>query len=580
VKAATKSMDALRDLASSLKETHSKKAAKAVRRASTLQRFLEQDTTTDTGAAWSLTGHEPFRQILDSIDNILRRGIANTEIALLKAEQIGATHSVGLGPALFMASEKKLNVGYFLPTDVVAGRMGRTRLKNMIKRSPYLAARMKDRELANQTMLKEFDGSFLYLFGLDSISGAVTTPLDVRIYDEVDLLPAENTEWSEGRTAHSATNLAIWLSAGYAPGAGIDQHYQAGTQHRWLVDCATPGCRKGICLEEIFLDSWPDCVTEIRGKWNLACPSCHHPLDVIKRGRWVAKEPKAKKLSFRLSQLSMPAMSVDQIVDRYEKARKKKSKLAKFKASVLALPDAGALQPFNDVTLGRMQSGQVKRLRRDFGELPRYSGLDTGDTCHFVCYERYPDGEAHLVCLAEIDVDKADSQVWELIGALGVRAHISDKKPHTGLARGLAYRDPRRVFVQDFADNQPLHLVEEDHAGKKYSCAKVDRDDSLDEMCDEFADDLTFLRIPDVESDPLLATFTKHLKNLRKEESRDAKGRIVYKFKRAVENHFGMALNSARIAEQIAPPSLPFERDAHNPFGDHRRSRGLKGAFC
>jgi len=104
--------------------------------------------------------------------------------------------------------------------------------------------------------------------------GAISTPLDALLYDEVDKLPAENMEWSRGRVAHSELRLAIYFSAGYSPGAGIDLRYQAGSQHRWLVDCANRSCSRkkseAICLE----DEFPDCMAQIRGEWRRVCPDC------------------------------------------------------------------------------------------------------------------------------------------------------------------------------------------------------------------------------------------------------------------------------------------------------------------
>jgi len=533
------------------------------KRPSTVQRFLELDTTTDNGKPWSATGHEPLVAVIAAIERILKRKLKNVEIALLKAEQIGATHSIGLGPALFMAAEKGLQVGYFLPDEQLARRIASTRLKNLIRRSAYLDALMRDRSVTNQVFIKEFERGALHVLPLGTLTSAVSTPLDVRIYDEVDLLPAENTEWSEGRTAHSELNLAIWLSAGYAPGSGIDLKYQEGTQFRFLVDCKRPRCLRGMCLEEIFIQrapELPECVEQMGDEhWRLVCPECKRPLDV-KAGQWVAKEPKANVISYRLSQLAMTAMDLDRIVARYLKVRKKKSKLAKFKASVLALPDAGALQPFNDVALLRMQSGETESFGLRAGERPRYAGLDVGDMCHFVCFERLPNGDPHLVFATEIDSDHVEREVPKLCARLGVVSFVPDKKPHTNTMRAIAYEMGTRVALMDFVDNSILRVVEEEHEGNGhiYRCAKADRDEILEEMCDEFTDDIHYLRTPPVDAAPILELFVTHLKNLSKTEERDGKGRLVHKFRRGVENHFGLALCYAYVAEQIAPLDLPF----------------------
>src|SRR5690349_15053384 len=119
-------MDALRELATSLRRSLPEKGNDERVRPSSLQLFLEDDVSTDSGQ-WSLEGHEPFAAILSQMDDVFRRPLRDTEIALLKAEQIGATTSIGLGPGLHLAADLGRNVGYFLPTDVFARRFGRTR---------------------------------------------------------------------------------------------------------------------------------------------------------------------------------------------------------------------------------------------------------------------------------------------------------------------------------------------------------------------------------------------------------------------------------------------------------------------
>ena len=588
--------DFLTDLVSELRPQAD--ASKARTAPSSLQIFLEEEIRTDTGV-WSLEGHEPFAEILRVLDDSIRKPVRDREISLLKAEQIGATTTIGLGLAFHLAADLGRNVGYFLPTDIFARKFGRTRVKNLVAKSQYLSERMKDiGDPVNQATVKEFGGKFLYILGLETMIGAISTPLDALLNDEVDLLPAENKEWSQGRIAHSDLRLTVNFSAGYSPGAGIDLCYQDGTQHKWRVDCSNRSCRrKEICLEESF----PDCIREnpapIGDYYMRCCPDCKHPLDIVKNGRWVATHPnraKQGKISYRLSALAIGAMSADHIMKRWQKCRTKSLK-AKFRCSVLAIPDAGAMQPVSDVEINKMQSGEVKRLRQDRGELPRYAGLDSGDMCHLVVYERLPNGRPHLVWAEEIDSDSAVEHVSTLIGTHGIAQLVIDKKPLTTLARALAYRFPRIVALQDFLNGSALKVVEEAHdpnvknpkaspprgtdtavLKKTYRCVKIDRDESLDEMTSEFAHTDNFLRIPDLESNPVMEIFATHLKNLRKERTLDSKGRAIDTYIKGVPNHFGMALNSARMAELIAPESLPFE---YTPAGSSR-TQGLRRVFA
>lgn len=520
--------------------------------------FLQEETTTDKGAPWSPAGHEVMLPIIAAISETLQKKIPNRSFALLKAEQIGATHAIGLGLALFCSSELHLNTGYFLPDANVVNRIFSTRVRQLIRHSATLGQRMRDATGVNQALIKDFGAGTLYGLPLSTLTSVIATPLDVRLYDEAGILPEENKDWSEGRTAHSDLNLEVQLGAGYNPGEGIAKTYEEGTQNRWLVDCSK--CkRKAICLEETFLETKGEIITIRNGRHVLVCPDCGTPLEVVKRGKFVAAKPKAKIVSWRVSKLAVPAMDLERIADRYEKSKRKKTKLARFKVADLALPDAGNLQPFDETMVNRMQNGQVKRLRRDRTSLPRFCGMDMGDMCHFVSYERHPNGQPHLVALAEVDVDSVLKDGWQLYSDIGGHSWVIDKKPQTHVSRAIAFRSPRNIRLMDFPDGSELKEVKETHADREYLCLKADRDAILDEMCDEFTDEMNFLRIPDVESDPLVELFVKHLGNLKKSEERDAKDRPIYKFRKGVENHFGLALLYAWLAERYASPFREFE---------------------
>ncbi|MGA7616320.1 MAG: phage terminase large subunit family protein [Thermoanaerobaculia bacterium] len=520
-------------------------------RPSTIQDFLEQDVDTENGR-WSLTGYEPFGELLGILDRAVRRRETDSEITLLKAEQVGAT-TIGIGAALHLVADRQYNVGYFLPTDKFAHRFGRTRLKRMISRSPFLSSHLRDREVVSQATIKEFDGRFLYVLGLEAMLGAVSIPLDVLAYDEVDLLPEENLEWSRGRVARSPLRLAIYFSAGYTPGAGIDSKWQEGSQRRILFRCAH--CRlRGICLEETF----PECMAKLGGHWTRVCPRCRRELD-LSRGEWVATFPnreKSRRYSFRLSALAVGSMPGDAIWHRWQRAQRKKSEMAKFRCSVLAIPDAGAMQPVSDAELAAMRSSECV-LSGARGFLPRYGGMDTGDLCHLWVDERLPDGRKRLVWIEEIDSDRAVERVSEIIDRIGITQLVIDKKPLTTVARALAYRFPRTVVLQDFTDSSEQKLVEEQHESRTYRCVKVNRDESLDDFTAEITGPLGLI-LPAKESE-VLSTLSQHLKNLRKERVIDAKGRAVDRYVKGVANHFGMAGNSARIAELVAPAFMPFE---------------------
>ncbi len=106
-----------------------------------------------------------------------------------------------------------------------------------------------------------------------------------------------------------------------------------------------------------------------------------------------------------------------------------------------------------------------------------------------------------------------------------------------------------------------MRVVDEVHEGKKYKCLKVDRDDSLNQFCAEVADPDSGLLTPEHDSE-IMQVFGRHMKQLRKSRIQDARGNEIDAFVRGVENHLGMAGNSARLAEVISPKNIRFEFEA------------------
>lgn len=513
--------------------------------------FLQREIHTDSGL-YSFKGHEVFRQVVKDIEDVFKNGSTDVELSLLKGAQIGAS-TIGIGASVFAPSQMEKNIGYFLPTDAFAKRFDATRFRRAIIKNPWLQGLMKEGKFkgVNVRGLKEFRGKFLYTLGLWDVGNAISIPLDMNLYDEVDVLPEENMEWSDDRIAASDLRFRFYLSVGMIPGLGIDAKFKDGCQYHFHVKC--PSCNKD---EQILEDLFPACIKKIDGEWQRVCIKCGKPYDVEQAGRWIAHYPsriKEKKLSYRIPQLIVPGIALPYVMDRWDKAQQKKSKKAKFNCSTLAKPDGGDLQPINDVVLNRCRDNYSLNLSR--GIFPRFAGVDCGDMAHFACFELLPDGRKRWIWFEELDsdemVERIANQLWD---KLGLSALVIDAKPLRTEARKIAYAHPHEVWVQDFGGKE-IKDEQDEHMGKQFLRVTTDRDDSLDEFCDLFAieqqEPVMLLPRKDADSPPVLDAVEIHLKNLRKEKHVDAKGNTVHKYVKNVANHFGMAMNSAIIAEYL-----------------------------
>lgn len=514
--------------------------------------FLLAEVPTDKGK-YSFAGHRVFEQIVDDLDAILSQRRPDMQVSILKGAQIGAS-TIGIGVSAFLPSQIECNVGYFLPTDVFAGRFDKTRFKPAIRKSVYLRSLMREGKVqgANVVGLKEFRGHFLYTLGLTAIANAISIPLDANLYDEVDVLPEENMEWSDDRIAASDLRFRFYFSVGMLPGLGIDTKFQEGSQTLWRVRC--PACGKdGQVLEDLF----PACVQRRNEEWARVCVKCGAAYDVERDGRWVDTYPERRKegrVSYRVPQLIVPAIALSYVMARWEAAKKKRTKKAKFNCSTLARPDGGDAQPITDAVLQACRGDYTMTTAK--GPLPRFAGVDCADTAHFACHERLPDGTKRFLYFEEMDSDEMverTGQLWDMLGLSGL---VCDSKPLRVEARKIAYAHPREVWLQDFAEGE-LKEEEAEHQGKKYQHLRVSREESLSDLVDLMAPEeggapQVLLPRKDADSPAILDVVDIHLKNLRKEKVIDARGNTVDRFVRQTANHFAMASNSSLLAEYLA----------------------------
>lgn len=515
--------------------------------------FLEDKIPTDKGR-YSFDRHEALREPVMLLDQVVRAR-REIELTILKGAQIGMS-TVGIGLACYLALEGKADAGYFLPNQGFADAFGKTRFDKTVRNSPYLSARLESKEKG----IKGLGDHLVYLLGLYDITGAISIPLDAALYDEVDLLPKDNMEWSEDRLAASAFRLKLNFSVGMFPGEGIDAKYQESDQRQWVITCA--GCRKDQILE----DCWPACF-DARDPGNpvLVCVGCGRPVDVEADGRWIPQRPSrsAQHAGYRIPQIIIPQVALAFTARRWAEALKSKTKRAKFHCSTLARPDAGDSQPLTDAVLTRCTGDYGMTLAR--ADRPLGIGVDCGDYAHLAAGELLEDGRIRCTYFEVLDADELEGRITDLLRETGAAGLAIDAKPLGPQARRIAYAHPGRVWLQSFRGDG-LKEDEALHEGKTFPIVTMDRDESLDETTGLFTADPPGILLPR-QDEPILDEVWHHLKNLKKEKTTDARGNTINQYRKNVANHFGMAINNLRAALLLAT-------GLHGPWGAEHQSSG------
>jgi hypothetical protein len=194
--------------------------------------------------------------------------------------------------------------------------------------------------------------------------------------------------------------------------------------------------------------------------YQLCCPDCGALLN-RDNPAWHALAPEREALrrfSYRLSQLLVPAIDLEQIVAAWQLAIRDPAHMTVFCTDRLALPKSTTqtLTPAvleaarGDYNL-ELRSQNVERAARELSSrstfsvlrstFARYAGLDMGDQCWFVA--RAVDTQAphlaRLLWIEPIAAERVRTRVPELVRLLGIRALCVDAGPLRDLARDVVF---------------------------------------------------------------------------------------------------------------------------------------------
>ncbi|UCH11171.1 MAG: phage terminase large subunit family protein [Fidelibacterota bacterium] len=500
--------------------------------------FLKTHIRTDEGT-YGFERHGPLKEIAQRLPEV-------PELWVLKGAQVGLSTLV-IGWCLYLARIRGYNVGYALPTKIFARRFLKTRFREVTASSAHLKRTVRTTENIGLMAVAEYGEerkqrtAYLYMLGMENISDAISIPLDALAFDEVDVLNQENMAWADDRIAASRFGQRLYFSVGMHPGLGIDAGYERTTQQVWVVRC--PACRKDDqVLEELF----PACVKRVDGKWQRICVGCGRPLDIQQAGRWVARHPGRDIEGYRVPQLIIPGVSLGYIMGRWARAQQRRSLLAKFRSSTLALPDAGERQRITAERLTGVLADYPMKNQAEW----TVGGADVGDTCH-VAFADLTGERLRFVRLEAVSSDRMVAEMSGMITAMGCRCFVIDAKPFRSEVRRLARRHPEVVVLQYFKD-QGFGTGTETHEGYTYRTVSEAREDSLDSYCDLFDPEREGVLFPrylgggDLMDSEVAA---HHLKGSQKVDQMDQRlGKSVPRFRKGVDNHYLMACNNARKA--------------------------------
>lgn len=624
---------------------------------------------------YSFEGREALIPIVEVLDHVLgsHTGIPlpDATVDICGGAQFGKT-ILALNFGAYLTACRFLNWGYYLPDDKLVEGVVDTKLRpDVIEQIDFLGPLMElDKSVDKRGRRVNRKGAFMVSDGTRKAFGMImglgkiptTFSMDAAMEDEKDDIPQKNSDYLEGRMTAGDLRLRSSIGTQRLHGAGQNKQWQDGSQGVSLFEVGKDGQSKRINLEE----NWPGvCRLALGGTPNpcdpkltltgdfedkdghrypfkqgaafyLADPETGVPVD---RRKPIEHHRKPERIedrawSFRISQLAIAAIDLNQIVKRWQEAVRKPNKMVVFCCDVLALPK-NTTQGLSPEILKRSRtSGEPFDMVLAPAKVPSYAGMDTGNTCWWYSRSVHSEREKRCQWAEEIALGDMVRRGEVLFRKLGITALFIDSRPAVAEAQELCYRlnglsgikwpkvakpdesvirfgtgptalkwdgkkgrwENLRCAVVEFTRKegagmaQKIGKASKDGVIRFYPIIQVNRFESIDRVILEFhtpdeglvqldADDELVeepvMRLPRLGegAPPILAKLDSHLitGSARVEEG-DQKGDYVDQ----CDNHLLLADAYSSIAEEVAAATAPPEPVEYEAVENEGRNRGRR----
>ncbi|MDV6237739.1 phage terminase large subunit family protein [Leptospira ellisii] len=494
---------------------------------------------------YSFDGHEYLKEIAMKLEKS-KRFIA------LKGGQV-ALSTLLIAESFWRAEKDSLKLAWFFPD---AGNMRifvQDRVEDMIKVSPHIKKIVEQTDSIKNVHLLKYLESTLAFRATETLKQVKTFDSDINYLDEFDEQNQEHAEFANDRLDHSKLALSRVISQPSFEDFGIHAEWKNSNQCWWLIKC--DACNEWNNLIQRFIDD-PGSIFGVKtgkiSKVVFAC-KCGATLNPQK-GTYVPAIQKHHNTGVQVSQFFNTIKTPEQHYNRWKEATTSIKKKNYF-ISVLGWPYS--TDDEKPVTQSLLDS-----MRGDHG-IPEgvdsftYMGADQGDTVHMLFGEHTSDNRIKLYP-AKFPVIN-ESEINRAIEKFKVYSGILDALPNKNWSVRTARRYSDFIRIQYFSkrfSTKDESLVSEDES-EGIQVVNVNRDESLQDTVDAIKNglfifpDKTRLSGYDLE---LVEELELHLKMLIKERGEDENGKPKYSFKKKVPNHFGMALNSLRLAFELGAP--------------------------
>ncbi|EMO69879.1 phage terminase large subunit family protein [Leptospira santarosai] len=495
---------------------------------------------------YSFDGHAYLEQIARKLEK-------TKNIFVMKGGQV-AISTLMLAETFWRMEQSPMKCAWYFPDGGNMKIFVQDRVDEMIKNSPHIQKNVdQTNSIKNVNLLKYLDATLAFR-ATETLKQVKTYDSDGNWRDEYDEQNQEHAEFSNDRLDHSTMAISRTLSQPSDEDFGIHAEYKNSNQEMFLIKCEA--CPEWNNLVQRFIDD-PGSIFGVKTGKNAkvvyACIRCGSALNPQK-GIYVPAFPKHHRTGIQVAQFFNTIKTPEQHYIRWKEAITSIKKKNYF-ISVVGWPYS--TDDEKPITQSLLDS-----MRGDHG-IPdgvnsfTYMGADQGDTVHMLFGEHTSDNRIKIYP-AKFSVIN-ESEINRAIEKFQVYSGILDAMPNKNWSVRTAQRYSDFIRIQYFSkrfSTKDESIVSEDES-EGIQVVNVNRDESLQDTVDAIKNgkflfpDKTRLSGSDLE---LAEELDLHLKMLIKERGEDENGKPKHAFKKRVPNHFGMALNSLRLAFELGPP--------------------------
>lgn len=401
--------------------------------AASIARWVIENTKIG-GLAYSYLDHEYQEAILSDISK---------EVNVQKCSQVGVSEvsarwSLGMTNVL-----TPFTVAYTLPTAKFAATFMNTRVDPVITSSEVMRSNLS--RTNNNSEVKQFGESFLYLRGAASSNAPISIPCDALVHDELDFCDQEVIGQYISRLTHSKWKLIRRFSTPTLPNFGINKAFRESRRHFNLCKCnhcnhwfmpdyythvRVPGFSGD--LREVNKQS----LTRIRyNEAYVACPACNLRVDLSARHReYVCENPDDNYVGAGYQVTPFDAPNIIEVGYLIE-ASTKYDRPQDFVNFALGLP-----MDDREATLTRDDFEGVF-VHDDSRSGMAVMGIDVGNIYHFAIGIVGNSGEIHVVHTEQVPMGVARQRYHELRRKYNVACTVIDSGPHAETVMALQNED-------------------------------------------------------------------------------------------------------------------------------------------